>query len=191
MYTLKMNEHKELITTQVRKLYQGENLVDNLRFLIPQKYGEIDLTPYVATLICTNQDDAVWNEELCLAPENYNKTTLCYHLPVDSNLTKHSGDIRIRISLKNSDGNVLYSGESIIFVEPVFPEVSPDEPGGSFLPTENHTHDNKRQLDTYNNTQDELLDIAQSMAIECTEDVFESNITTLGEAKEYLNMEGV
>jgi hypothetical protein len=118
MYTLKMNEDKELVTTQVRKLLQGENLVDKLRFLIPQKYGEIDITPYDVNLICVNQGNVGWSEKLHLASEKYNDEILCYYLPVDSKLTKYAGSIRLKLAFSNDYGNILYTEEATILVEP-------------------------------------------------------------------------
>ena len=50
MFTIVMDKNKCLSKKNVTTLYQGEKLVDKIRFLIPMKYGDLDLSKFTVTL---------------------------------------------------------------------------------------------------------------------------------------------
>jgi len=128
MYTIIMNSDKSLSKTVVRTLHQGENLVDNFRFFIPRKYGNLDLSEFRATLKYINQANILHSEKLVLASEQTKDDMLCYYLPVETALTQFAGDITVRLMLKK-DAFVLHSSETTVSVVAVSPcyQYSTDE----------------------------------------------------------------
>lgn len=118
-----MNDDKSLSATVVTMLYQRENLSDKIQILIPQKYGELDLTEFTALLKYINQTNVPHVEILKKDDELY-KGYIRYVLPVDTNLTQYAGDITIRISFQKNDMEegktyVMHTGELVIKINPL------------------------------------------------------------------------
>lgn len=123
MYTIVMRDDKSLRTTQKTTLYQREKLVDKIQFLIPQQYGEMDLSDFTVVLKYKDQGDIAHIEVLTKDDELYNGY-LRYTLSIDTNLTQFAGDINIRITLskidlENKKQYVLHSGETVISILPL------------------------------------------------------------------------
>ena len=123
LYTIVMNEYKELITTVKTTLYQREKLIDKIQFLIPELYNDISLTDFTAVLKYVDQANVPHAEILVKDNELY-KNKLRFTLPVDTNLTKFSGDISIRLTFSKTDSEtntqyVLHTGEAIISISPL------------------------------------------------------------------------
>lgn len=124
MYTILMNSDKSLVTTVKTMLYQREKLVDKIQFLIPMKYQEIDLTDFQMALEYTDQANVVHAEIMTKDEELYKESYLRYTLPVDTNLTRFAGDIKIRITMTKVDPDalaqyVLHTGDVTITVSPL------------------------------------------------------------------------
>ena len=123
MYTIVMDDNKQLITTVKNTLYQRENLVDKIQILIPQFYHDTDLSDYTTVLKYVDQANVPHAETLSKDPDIY-KEHIRFYLPVDTELTKYSGDIIIRITLTKIDMNtktqyVLHTGETTITISPL------------------------------------------------------------------------
>lgn len=120
MYTIIMRDDKVLETTVKTALYQREKLVDKIQFLFPQIYGIHSLSEFTAVLKYVDPIGEAHSEILTLSDELY-KDKLRYVLPVDTNLTKYAGDIKIRITLSktdldNSEQYVLHTSSTIITI---------------------------------------------------------------------------
>lgn len=123
MYTIIMDDNKQLVTTIKQVLYQRENLVDKIQILIPQYYQDIDLSDWIAVLKYVDQANIPHAETLTKDSDIY-KNRIRFYLPVDTELTKYSGDITIRITLTKIDMNsktqyVLHTGETTITISPL------------------------------------------------------------------------
>lgn len=124
MYTILMNSDKSLICTVRTTLYQRDKLVDKLQILIPQTYEDIDLSDFTAVLKYVDQGNEVHSEILIKDEELYKDNYLRYTLPVDTDLTRFSGNIKICLTLNKVDMEELkeYSlntGETTITVSPL------------------------------------------------------------------------
>lgn len=123
MYTIIMDANKQLVTTIKQVLYQRENLVDKIQILIPQYYQNIDLSDWIAVLKYVDQANIPHAEKLTKDSDIY-KNRIRFYFPVDTELTKYSGDITIRITLTKIDMNsktqyVLHTGETTITISPL------------------------------------------------------------------------
>ena len=114
-----LKQTKELIQTKKINIFQRENLVDKLCFLIPFFYEGMELEPFQVTLQYLDTGGTVHMEKLVRLSdgqggyEDYedvdgNKTHMIYVLPVTSKLTQWSGDITIKLSMDYID----YAGQT-------------------------------------------------------------------------------
>lgn len=118
MYTIIMNDDKSLTTSIRKTLYQREKLADKIQFLIPQKYGVMDLSKCTAKLKYIDQGNISRSELLAKDSELY-KDRLRFLLPVDNKLNYFAGNISIRIIFTNKEmGQELRTGDCIITIEP-------------------------------------------------------------------------
>lgn len=122
MYTIIMNDDKSLTTSIKTRLYQYENLADEIQFLLPETYGELNLRDFNLVLEYVDAGN-VPHAEILVADEELYKNKLRYVLPVTSELTRFAGKIEISLNLYNVDlkqgkAPVLESGETIIEILP-------------------------------------------------------------------------
>lgn len=123
MYTIVMNRNKVLETTIKKAIHQREKLVDKIQFLFPQTYGDLDISQCTAVLKYVDQVGEAHAEILEQSDELY-KERVRFTLPVDTNLTKYAGDIKIRITLMKVDlgepaEHVLHTSQTTIHVDTV------------------------------------------------------------------------
>ena len=123
MYTIVMNNNKELITTQKTNIYQREKLADKIQFLIPQNYNDLDLSTYLAIIKYVDQSNTS-HAEVLNADEEVYKNKLRYTLPIDTEITRFAGTITIRLSfvkvnMDTKEMSVIHSGETTITVLPL------------------------------------------------------------------------
>lgn len=121
MYTIMMNDDKSLSKTVVRTLFQGEKLVDKFRFLIPKNYNDLELSDFTTTLKYIDQGNTAHSEKLFLYDSSYKDCMLCFYLPIDSELTKFAGDIKIHLVLNKGNQHILHTGETTITIAPISP----------------------------------------------------------------------
>lgn len=114
-----LKSDKSLIQTKKISIFQRENLVDRLNFLIPFQYEGMDIEPFNATLQYLDVSGTVHAEKLVRLSdgqggyEDYedadgNKTHMIYRLDVDSKLTLLAGDITIKLTMDYID----YAGQT-------------------------------------------------------------------------------
>lgn len=123
MYTIVMDKYKQLNTTIKTILYQRENLTEKVQFLIPEYYNEIDLKEYTAILKYLDQSNTS-HAEILEKDDTLYKDKIRYILPINSGLSKFSGDITIRITFTKIDMDtqtqyVLHTGETSITISPL------------------------------------------------------------------------
>lgn len=133
LYTIVMNKDKELVTTVKTTLYQREKLVDKIQFLIPETYNDLTLSDFTAILKYVDQAN-VPHAEILIKDEELYKNKLRYTLPVDTNLTRFTGNVSVRLTFSKTDSEtktqyVLHTGEAIISISPLsdFYNFVPDE----------------------------------------------------------------
>lgn len=123
MYTIVMDKYKQLNATIKTILYQRENLTEKVQFLIPEYYNEIDLKEYTAILKYLDQYNTS-HAEILEKDDTLYKGKIRYILPINSELSKFSGDITIRITFTKIDMDtqtqyVLHTGETSITISPL------------------------------------------------------------------------
>lgn len=124
MYTILMNSDKSLVCTTKTTLYQRDKLVDKLQILIPQTYEDINLSDFTAVLKYVDQGNEVHSEILIQDEELYKDSYLRYILPIDTNLTRFAGNIKICLTLNKVDMEEmkeysLNTGETTITITPL------------------------------------------------------------------------
>lgn len=124
MYTILMNSDKSLVCTTRTTLYQRDKLVDKLQILIPQTYEDINLSDFTAVLKYVDQGNKVHSEILIQDEELYKDSYLRYALPIDTNLTRFAGNIKICLTLNKVDMEEmkeysLNTGETTITITPL------------------------------------------------------------------------
>lgn len=124
MYTILMNSDKSLVCTIKTTLYQRDKLVDKLQILIPQTYEDINLSDFMAVLKYVDQGNEVHSEILIQDEELYKDSYLRYTLPIDTNLTRFAGDIKLCLTLNKVDMEEmkeysLNTGETTITIAPL------------------------------------------------------------------------
>ncbi len=90
-------QNKNLLVKQDAVIYQHENLIDNLKILIPQEYNGHALKDFDVYLQYENITNNVKNIKLNLTEETY-KDMMIYALPIDNELTH--GASKLKICLK-------------------------------------------------------------------------------------------
>ena len=109
-----MKNDKSLIQTKKVRLFQRENLVDVLSFLIPLTYEENDLTLFNVYLQYLDTSGTVHMEQLERKSDGQggyddyedndgNKTHMIMQLPVTSELSRFAGDISIKLTMNYTD----------------------------------------------------------------------------------------
>lgn len=114
-------ESKELIITKRRKIRQGESLVDELYFIVPQMMDEVSMEDFTASLLYLDPSNTSHMEILTRDPEIYKDSYYRFTLPVDSEFTKMAGPVKLQLSLVHQDAetgysHVLHSGMLILQV---------------------------------------------------------------------------
>lgn len=134
MYTIVMDDRKNLVQTVRTKLCQHDKLVDKMQFLIPNTYDGMDLTGFTVVLKYVDQGNVAHSELLrgdgTADIDDYTR----YILPVTSELTRFEGDIEIRITLTKNDYElgtqyVLNTKTTVIHIFPVFEDFNIDVNG--------------------------------------------------------------
>ena len=123
MHIIILDEAKNLSYGCTTTIFQKENLTDQIRFLIPMHYNDIDLAKSIVKLRYIDRANCPHSETLILDDELYKNFMLCYYLPVDSELTKFAGNISVRLAFKHRTKEnkigTFFSGSIDIVIEPL------------------------------------------------------------------------
>lgn len=111
MYTILICDDGNLYGSHKEKIMQREKLFHKLCFLIPPYYNGYDMSQCTVTMrYLLPISKKFVTETLVLSEEKY-KDHLMYILPVDSNLTKEWGDIKLNLTFTMLDvdinGNII------------------------------------------------------------------------------------
>lgn len=109
LYTLKVNDDNNLITTVYQTIMQRSNLVDNVQFLIPKSFKTIeDMSNATVTMEYLLPTSKEYSFLTLTLNEEYNKDYLQYLLPLKAKLTAQAGEIRLFLTfteiVQNPDG---------------------------------------------------------------------------------------
>ena len=114
MYTILICDDNSLMTTKRERIMQRSKLVDNLQFLVPQYYNDLNMSD------CTVQLEYILpcskrycTEILELSDEMY-KDHLKYLLPFDTKITSEAGEIEVQLTFAKTDLDV--NGRDIQYV---------------------------------------------------------------------------
>lgn len=128
MLTILLNQNKDLVISKMAKIYQGDNLADILAIVLPKDIGDIQISD--ETNVEINIIDAgniLHSFTLSIDDEYVNDDFLRYKLPIDSELTRIAGALRISLNI-SSDSYVLNTNKTSITVEPVDIRIFVSEP---------------------------------------------------------------
>lgn len=125
MYTILMRADKSLVCTVRQTIYQRDKLVDKFKILVPKTYDStIDLTDFEARLKYVDQGNEAHTEVLSISSDLSLDDYNAYILPIDTNITKIAGDIRLCLTLSKVDMEEgkeysLNTGETSITITPL------------------------------------------------------------------------
>lgn len=106
MYTIKMDNNKNLFTSVRTNIFQKENMVDKIQFLIPKDFNELGLENYTALLKYVDPNGNFQSEVLTADVDTF-EDYIKYELPVSTKLTQIAGSISLRLTF------ILYESEEI------------------------------------------------------------------------------
>lgn len=106
MYTIKMGDSKELITTVRTSIHQGEKYADTLAFLLPNQYENVMLTDCTVTLRYVLPLTADYSERT-LECSAYNDDFLICTTDIDANFTDVPGTIQVWLVVRDADDHII------------------------------------------------------------------------------------
>lgn len=124
-FTILMDSSKFLtVTSKNVNLFQGDNYIDSFSVLIPATFGDIDLTPFTATLQYVDENQNAYVDILEPETELYKENYIRYRLPITTQITRSAGHIKMQLSLNYVDKEKLiqyslHSSEITIYIHPV------------------------------------------------------------------------
>ena len=98
MYTILVNERNELVATQRERIMQRSKLVDKLHFLVPTEYNGLDMTDTTVCLEYVRPISGEYKTEVLVRSAELYKEHLEYILPIDTDLTKESGQVNLQLT---------------------------------------------------------------------------------------------
>ena len=127
MYTIKMGDSKELITTVRTHVYQGEKNADTLVFLVPSQYGEVDATECSITLrYVLPLADGYADIPLLVAA--YNDDYLACTTALTAPLTSVCGTVTMWLLVRDAGNQVVLESGNIAMQVDCRHSDDPDEP---------------------------------------------------------------
>ena len=103
MYTILICDDNSLMTTKRERIMQRSKLTENLQFLTPKFYNDLDMSDYTVQLEyilpCSRK---YCTEILSLSKEMY-KDHLRYLLPFDTKLTSEAGEIELQLTFVKTE----------------------------------------------------------------------------------------
>lgn len=94
MIYIKLDEMMNLAITRNGPIHRGDNLFQNLIYLIPKRLNDIDPMDAYVNLSYIRQDGVADIMTLEPMEEMYNEKYYQYTIPITSAMTKYSGEIR-------------------------------------------------------------------------------------------------
>lgn len=126
MYSILMRSDKSLICTVRQILYQRDKLVDKFKIIVPKKYDSTELDDFEVRMKYVDQSNEVHTEVLIKDKELSSKDDgfNYYILPIDTNLTRFAGEIKLHLTLSKVDMEEikeysLNTGETTVTITPL------------------------------------------------------------------------
>lgn len=123
MYIIVMDDEKQLTPTIKQPIYRGENLVNEIKFLLPLTYKEFDLSEFTVTLQYIHRGLIVCEEDLIMDNPSLRADRLSYSLKLDSVFTKREG--RIEVQLRITKVNIETAEQYILKTSSCFVDILP------------------------------------------------------------------
>ena len=98
MYTILVNDDNELITTVKERIMQRSKLVNNLHFLVPQKYKDFDMNNFTAMMEYILPVSRELHTEILDKSEELYKDHIEFKFPIDTSITKEAGAIELLLT---------------------------------------------------------------------------------------------
>lgn len=105
--TILMDDSKFLKISTNAVLYEGENKIDMIQFLIPFEYDGTDLTDFTIALEYTTPDRSSYVDILEKDEDLYKEKYIRCTLPVTTRLTKLAGDVQLQLTMNKVDSEQL------------------------------------------------------------------------------------
>jgi len=100
MYTIMMDENKNLITTVKKTIMQKENFVDKIQFLLPKEYEGMGLSEFIVTLWYVDPNQNSHSRTLAVEDELYKDFLRC-EFDIDRNFVSVAGNVKVWLVLVN------------------------------------------------------------------------------------------
>lgn len=113
MQTIVRMTNKTLQVVSLVKTYQNEHNADEILFLLPEKYGKLNLVDCNITMYWKNKDDYGDTILLELQPELYNDTYLSSTVLLTNKFTQIDGYIELWLEIVNGDNAVVLKTNKI------------------------------------------------------------------------------
>lgn len=116
MYTIKMGDSKELITTDRALIFQGEKNVDTLGIIVPRQYEHVNFEECSVALRYILPLTVEYSEREMTCSE-YNDKYFLYTMEINANFTDECGKIPLWLIARDADDHIiLESGRTSLLI---------------------------------------------------------------------------
>lgn len=98
MYIILVTDNHELIATNRERIMQRSNLVNNMCFLVPQTYDNLDMSKATICLEYLTPVGHEYKSEILTVSDELYQNHLQYTLPFNTALTKEPGDVELQLT---------------------------------------------------------------------------------------------
>ena len=103
MYTILVCDDNSLMTTKRERIMQRSKLVDNLQFLVPHFYNDLDMSEYTVQLEYILPCSRKYCTEILRLSDEMYKDHLRYVLPFDTKLSAEAGEIEVQLTFAKTE----------------------------------------------------------------------------------------
>lgn len=103
MYTILVCDDNSLMTTKRERIMQRSKLVDNLQFLVPHFYNDLDMSEYTVQLEYVLPCSRKYCTEILRLSDEMYKDHLRYVLPFDTKLSAEAGEIEVQLTFAKTE----------------------------------------------------------------------------------------
>lgn len=133
MYIIIMDSDKQLTPTITQAIYRGENMMDDVKFLLPLTYKKFDLSEFTATLQYIQNGKIVHEEVLSQDNPPLRTDRLSFSLQLNSIFTQKEGQLEIqlrvtKVDIENAIQYILKTSSCCIDILPSYYYETGDEP---------------------------------------------------------------
>lgn len=132
MYVIIMDRDKQLTPTITQAIYRGENMMDDIKFLLPLTYKKFDLSEFTVTLQYIQNKKIVYEELLTLDNPSIRTDRLSFSLQLNSIFTRKEGELEIqlratKVDIESSTQYILKTSSCCIHILPSYYYETGDE----------------------------------------------------------------